>query len=91
MTVPLERNQSQVDKINKLGYNQIMTKREEELKIIQQTYREWQKTNPQWENEQSASAEDELKLMEMIETALEKNKPQSEQCALFLEHGGYCS
>jgi hypothetical protein len=55
-----------------------MTKREEELKIIQQTYREWQKTNPKWENEQSASAEDELRLMEMIETALEKNKPQSE-------------
>jgi hypothetical protein len=53
-----------------------MTKREEELKIIQQTYREWEKTNPKWENEQSASVEDELKLMEMIETALEKNKPE---------------
>ena len=53
-----------------------MSKREKELKIIQDVYREWVKTNPQWENEQSASVEDELKLMAMIETALEKNKPE---------------
>ena len=53
-----------------------MSKREKELKIIQKVYREWVKTNPNWENEQSASVEDELKLMEMIETALEKNKPK---------------
>jgi hypothetical protein len=53
-----------------------MSKREKELKIIQATYSEWVKTNPKWENEQSASVEDELRLMAMIETALEKNKPE---------------
>ena len=53
-----------------------MSKREKELQIIQGVYREWVKTNPKWENEQSASVEDELRLMEMIETALEKNKPE---------------
>ena len=70
------KNQPRLAEINKLGYNQTMSKREKELKIIQEVYREWVKTNPQWENEQSASVEDELKLMAMIETALEKNKPE---------------
>jgi hypothetical protein len=40
-----------------------MAQREKELKIIQGVYREWVKTNPNWENEQSASVEDELKLI----------------------------
>ncbi len=53
-----------------------MGKREKELKIIQGVYQEWLKSNPNWENEQSASVDDELKLLEMIDTALQKNKPE---------------
>ncbi len=53
-----------------------MSKRAEELKIIQATYSEWLKTNPQWDNDQSPTIEDELKLIQMTETALKKNKPK---------------
>lgn len=52
-----------------------MSKRAEELKIIQATYSEWLKTNPNWDNDQSPTIEDELKLIQMTQTALEKNKP----------------
>lgn len=55
-----------------------MSKRSEDLKIIQATYSEWLKSNPNWENDQNPKVEDELKLIEMTQTALEKNKPQSE-------------
>ena len=53
-----------------------MSKRAKELKIIQATYSEWLKTNPQWDNDQSPSIEDELKLIAMTQTALEKIKPE---------------
>ena len=52
-----------------------MSKRAEKLKIIQATYSEWLKTNPNWDNDQSPTIEDELKLIQMTQTALEKNKP----------------
>ncbi len=53
-----------------------MSKRAEELKIIQATYSEWLKTNPKWDNDQSPTIEDELLLIQMTETALKKNKPK---------------
>ena len=53
-----------------------MSKRTEELKIIQATYSEWLKTNPQWDNDHSPTIEDELRLIAMTQTALEKIKPE---------------
>lgn len=53
-----------------------MSKRAKELKIIQATYREWVRSNPDWEDDDNPSVESELKLIAMTQTALEKIKPE---------------
>ena len=62
--------------------------RRDTLKAIQEAYSKWEE-GVKFTSETGASDEDETKIMAQISTILKGNKPQSEQCALFLEHGGY--
>ena len=81
------KSQRQVAQRTKLGYNQIMNGRETQ-KAIQEAYAKWSE-KVEFTSETGASDKDESEIMAQISTILKGNKPQSEQCALFLEHGGY--
>lgn len=83
------KNQRQVAETNKLGYNQIMSRRETQ-KAIQEAYAKWSE-KVAFTSYTGADEKDETLLMEEIQTILQGNKPQSEQHPLSLTHGGYCS
>ena len=81
------KSQRQVALKTKLGYNQIMSRRDTQ-KAIQEAYAKWSE-KVEFTSETGASDKDESEIMAQISTILKGNQPQSEQCALFLEHGGY--
>lgn len=68
------KNQRLVAERNKLGYNQIMSRRETQ-KAIQEAYAKWSE-KVEFTSETGASNEDESKIMEEISTILQGNKPE---------------
>ena len=61
-------------KRTKLGYNQIMNRRETQ-KAIQEAYAKWEE-GVKFTSETGASDEDEAKVMDEISTILKGNKPE---------------
>ena len=61
-------------KRTKLGYNQIMSRRDR-LKAIQEAYSKWEE-GVKFTSETGASDEDESKIMDEITTILQGNKPE---------------
>ena len=68
------KNQRLVEKRTKLGYNQIMSRRDR-LKAIQEAYSKWEE-GVKFTSETGASDEDEAKVMDEITTILKGNKPE---------------
>ena len=68
------KNQRLVAKRTKLGYNQIMSRRDR-LKAIQEAYSKWEE-GVKFTSETGASDEDEAKVMDEITTILKGNKPE---------------
>ena len=61
-------------KRTKLGYNQIMSRRETQ-KAIQEAYSKWSE-KVEFTSETGASDKDEAKIMDEISTILQGNKPE---------------
>ena len=61
-------------KRTKLGYNQIMSRRDK-IKAIQEAYSKWEQ-GVKFTSETGASDEDEAKIMDEISTILQGNKPE---------------
>ena len=68
------KNQRLVAERNKLGYDQIMSRRDK-LKAIQGAYAKWEE-QVKFTSETGASDEDEAKIMNEISTILQGNKPE---------------
>ncbi len=68
------KNQRQLAGRTKLGYNQIMNRRETQ-KAIQEAYAKWSE-KVEFTSETGASNTDEANIMEEISTILKGNKPE---------------
>ena len=68
------KSQRQVAETNKLGYNQIMSRRETQ-KAIQEAYAKWSE-KVKFTSYTGADEKDETVLMEEIQTILQGNKPE---------------
>ena len=68
------KNQRQLAEETKLGYNQIMNRREKQ-KAIQEAYAKWSE-KVEFTSETGASNTDEANIMEEISTILKGNKPE---------------